>query len=327
MQKIDLHQDIILSFANDVSKFKTQELWVASTSRNAWWMADYKKADLQVVFASIWPYSIVKDEANPWKSIVQYDNAQIINYWQQYEQMRKENDIGLILWPKDITGTKFMDFKLNFVYHLKGWDGIVSTDYIDKLYQAWIRSVQIVWEFDNKLAMSNKNPNGWWISDFCKDIVNYMDQKRMIIDTANMNNQSMLDIYKYTKNPIMNSHTNIKSLFDHSRNVTDEFLDYVARDEWIIGLSIQSDFIGAPDKIATIDQYMEQIQYVRDHVSDDQIAFGSGYHGIYHTKLVQWLENIEFLTLLEQKMTERFGYKFTYRFFWENAYRFVMQTL
>lgn len=326
MQKIDLHQDLILSFENDVGQFKTQLLWVASSSRNSWWLLDYQKWNIQVAFQSIRPYSLSKNSDNPWQSVVKYDNNQIISYWQKYEELRKQNAINLILTPADITDTKYMDFRLNFIYHLKWWDGITGTEYIDRLYQAWIRSVQLVREFDNKLACCNRNPH-WWISDFCKEIVVYMDQKRMIIDTANMNNQSMLDVYKYTKRPIMNSHTNIKALFDHSRNVTDEFLDYVARDEWIIGLSIQSDFIWRPDVIATIDEYMAQIQYVRDHVSDDQVAFGSGYHGIYHTRFVQWLENIEFLTLLEQKMIEKFWYKFTYKFFWENAYRFIIQTL
>ena len=326
MQKIDLHQDIALSFANDISQFKTQELWVATHSRNAWWFADYKKADLQVAFTSIWPYTISQNPDNPWQSIVKYDNNQISFYWQKHEQLRKENNVKLILNAKDMTDTKFMDFGLNFVYHLKWWDGITGTDYIDKLYQAGIRSIQLVWEFDNKLANCNRTPNGW-ISEFSKDIISYMDQKRMIIDTANMNHDSMTDVYKYTKNPIMNSHTNIKTLYNHSRNVSDDFLELVARDEWIIGLSLQSDFIWRPETTATIDEYMDQIQYVRDHVSDDQIAFGSWYHGIYHTKIVKWLENIEYLTVLEEKMVERFGYKFTYKFFRENAYRFIMQTL
>jgi hypothetical protein len=43
--------------------------------------------------------------------------------------------------------------------------------------------------------------------------------------------------------------------------------------------------------------------------------------------MVEGLETVSMLKLLEEKMTERFWYKFTYRFFRENAYKFLTQYL
>jgi membrane dipeptidase len=47
----------------------------------------------------------------------------------------------------------------------------------------------------------------------------------MIVDTAHMNHQSMMDVVHYSTKPILNSHSNIRTLHDHTRNVEDEFID------------------------------------------------------------------------------------------------------
>jgi membrane dipeptidase len=126
-----------------------------------------------------------------------------------------------------------MDFGLNLIYHLAGGDGIRSVDDVQKLYTAGVRSLQLIYESDNALAHCYKSAEGG-LTELGKDVVQWMDKNKMIIDTANMNHQSMVDVYKYTKKPIMNSHTNILSTYQDARNVRDEFLDLIAQSNGII---------------------------------------------------------------------------------------------
>jgi len=186
--------------------------------------------------------------------------------------------------------------------------------------KAGVRSVQLMREFNNHIATCHRSKE-WGFTNFGLDILEYLDKNKMIIDTANMNYQSMTQAYQFTKKPIMNSHTNVLALYNHSRNVTDEFLELIQRSEWLIGLSITSEYMTGNQRAAVIDDYIAQIKYVRERVGDPHVAFGSGYHGIYFKQVVQWLENISFLNLLEQKIIEEFGNKFALNFFWENAYR------
>jgi len=95
----------------------------------------------------------------------------------------------------------------------------------------------------------------------------------MVIDTANMNYQSMIETYQFTKKPIMNSHTNVLALYQHSRNVTDDFLELIQRSEGMIGLSLTSNYMASPEQTATIDNYLAQIKYVKERVGDDHVAF------------------------------------------------------
>jgi microsomal dipeptidase-like Zn-dependent dipeptidase len=65
----------------------------------------------------------------------------------------------------------------------------------------------------------------------------------MIIDVANMNNQSMIETYRYSKRPIINSHTAVLSLHQDQRNVSDEFLDWINPTDGLIGLSLNADLM------------------------------------------------------------------------------------
>ena len=51
----------------------------------------------------------------------------------------------------------------------------------------------------------------------------------MIVDTAHMNHQSMMDVIRIAKKPVLNSHSNLKHFCAHTRNVEDEFL-YALKD-------------------------------------------------------------------------------------------------
>lgn len=272
MQKIDLYQNLLNNFNLD----------------------DYKKADLQVIFSTILPYT-TQQNADGSTTYIE-SNKQLTEDWKKYEILRKEQNITLIKEWHQVQETKYMDFWLNLIYHLVGGDGITSVDDVKKLYDAGFRSMQLVYESDNALAHCYKSTEGG-LTEVGKDIVQRMDKNKMIIDTANMNHQSMVDVYKYTKKPIMNSHTSVG-------NIKDEFLDIIAQSNGIIWLN---------NKEANIDEHIKQIQYIRDRIGDDNIA--------------SWSWPVDKLASLEQKIIEVFWAKFAQRFFRENAYRFIMETL
>lgn len=328
MQKIDLHQDLISSFSKDLSAFGNKVEWKPVGNTNAGWLPNYKEADLQIVWAGVWPYEILVDPNDSQKRSVQFSNKKLIADWKNYETLRKENEISLILDGAELADTKYVDFQLNFVYHLKWMDGLAGIQDIEKLKNAWFRSMQLVWEFDNRFAHCHRSVEGG-LTELGLDVLQYLDQNKMIIDTANMNYPSMIETYQFTKKPIMNSHANVLWLYKHSRNVTDEFLDMIKQSEWIIGLSLSSNFMKdiSSGGVATIDDYIAQIKYVRARVWDSHIAFGSGYHSVYFKQLVAGMENISDMTKLEARIVEEFGYKFAEMFFWENAYRFLVQTI
>jgi len=326
MQKIDLHQDLISSFSVDIKAFSDKVDIISEWNTNAGWLPNYKKADLQIVRAATWPYEIIPDPNNPQKKLLRYSNHKLIADWKAYENLRKQHWVYLIQDSQTLENTKYVDFRLNLVYHLKGMDGIKKIEDIEKLKNAGYRSFQPVWEFNNSVAHCHRSKK-WGLTEFGLDTIDYLDKNKLIIDTANMNYESMIATYQFTKKPIINSHTNVLWLYNHSRNVTDEFLLLVRQSEGLIWLSLTSLYMTGNERPATLDDYIEQIRYVKDRVWDQHVAFGSGYHSLYFKQLVRGTENISSLLDLEKRVAEEFGYKFASLFFWENAYRLLMQTI
>jgi len=133
-----------------------------------------------------------------------------------------------------------------------------------------------------------------------------MESQNILIDVAHMNPQSMIEVYRFAKKPLLNSHTNIMSLHQDNRNVTDEYLDRIDPSDGLIGLSLNSDTIVGPNAHATMEQFMDQIAYVKNRIGDDQVALGSCYHSFSYPKMVKDLETVASLKTLEEKMIERF---------------------
>ena len=322
MQKIDTYQPLILSYLEETNAFwenHEQAKWLLD---NAWDLSQYKSADIQLVWASIRPYQVNKEQEK-----IAYSDEQLAKQRKAYEKLRDEQWIFAITDKTQLQDTKYVDYRLNFLYHLTGCDGIKQIEDLEKLHKWWIRSMQIVREYDNALAHCHRNESKEWLTELGKQAVQRMDEHNIIIDTANMNYQSMMDVYTFNKKPIINSHTNIQALFDYSRNVTDDFLDVIGDSYGIIGLSLESVCMSGSDEWANIDTYLEHIKYVRERIGDDHVAFGSGYHGMYHKRIITGYEKIESIAMIEQKVTEVFGEKFAQKFFRENTYRIMMQVL
>jgi len=136
MQKIDLHQDLISSFVNDLSQFSNKVEGVPVGNTNAGGLPNYKEADLQIVWAGVWPYLLVPSPQDPSKKMVQFSSPELIRQRKQYEQLRKQYGIYLVLDGHELEDTKYVDYRLNFVYHVKGIDGLMGVQDIEKLKNA-----------------------------------------------------------------------------------------------------------------------------------------------------------------------------------------------
>lgn len=142
----------------------------------------YQQTDLQLIWAHIRPYHVAS-ETTAGQNVIHYSAQTLLDTRNIYEDTRKKHNIYLIHSKQELQQTIYADFRLNAVYHLSGGDGIQTLQDVDKLYDAGFRSIQPVREFSNHIAQSHRTPQGG-ISEFAKDLLPYIQSKRMIIDVA-----------------------------------------------------------------------------------------------------------------------------------------------
>ncbi|KAA3636674.1 MAG: membrane dipeptidase [Bacteroidetes bacterium] len=65
------------------------------------------------------------------------------------------------------------------------------------------------------------------VSDFGKQVIGEMNKWGIMIDVSHVAKNSMRDMIKYSKAPIIASHSSARTLSDHSRNLDDEQLGWI----------------------------------------------------------------------------------------------------
>jgi membrane dipeptidase len=148
-------------------------------------------------------------------------------------------------------------------------------------YQKGARYLTITWNNSTAWAVSASDQRSTTVglSDFGKQVVRTMDSLGMIIDVAHTGIKTIWDILATTKNPIVATHSGVRALNNHSRNLNDAQIDSIARRGGVIGVVFYPPFLTSRGS-ATIDTVIKHIDYIKKRVGIDYVAIGSDYDGM-----------------------------------------------
>lgn len=114
------------------------------------------------------------------------------------------------------------------------------------------------------------------LTDFGVLVVERMNKVGMLIDLSHCGYKTTLDTVEMSKDPVAFTHTNVKAINDMLRCKDDEELKAVAETEGVIGITGVARFIRkeAPREGATIEHFLDHIDYVVDLVGSDHVGIG-----------------------------------------------------
>jgi len=126
---------------------------------------------------------------------------------------------------------------------------------------------------------------GPWFGDSIRVLVEQINAMRIVLDVGgHTGEQTSLDAIAMSPGiPIICSHTNIASINDNPRCISDRLIDAIAATGGVIGITAVSDFIVRSRKDAhlprspqaSLDQYLDQFDYLKRRVGADHIALGT----------------------------------------------------
>jgi membrane dipeptidase len=159
-----------------------------------------------------------------------------------------------------------------------------SIDKLKDFYALGARYFTITWNNSLSWAVSAADSRSTTVglSEFGRQVVRTMDSLGMIIDVAHTGIKTIWDILATTRNPIIDSHAGVRALNNSSRNLTDAQIDSIASRGGVIGVVFYPSFL-SPKGVATIEDVIKHIDYIRDLVGIDYVAIGSDYDGIGST--------------------------------------------
>lgn len=135
----------------------------------------------------------------------------------------------------------------------------------------------LTWNFDNKMAGGALGQNG--LSAVGAKIVSILEEFKVFVDCAHLNEKSFMDVAKQAKRPIVCSHTCFAELCNNPRNVHDYQIRIIKESGGIVGLSVVGQFL-SPTKRATVDDFIAHIlHYVNTFGTTDGLAIGTDFFG------------------------------------------------
>ena len=145
---------------------------------------------------------------------------------------------------KIIEKNELIPKSIKCIYGIEGLDYLEKIEDIDKIYDLGVRSVNIVWNNDNKFGGGTKGNKNRGLTDLGKELVIKLVDKKMAIDLSHSNEKTFYDIVELCKklknnekNPIVFvSHSNVKAICNHPRNLSDEQISKIKEIDGVVGI-------------------------------------------------------------------------------------------
>ena len=134
---------------------------------------------------------------------------------------------------------------------------------VKEFYDRGVRYITLCHSFNNDICDSStdgKGPEHNGLSEFGKQVVNEMNQLGMMIDVSHISDKSFFDVVSLSKAPVIASHSSVREIAHHNRNMTDEMIKKLAENKGVIQICLLDQYVKDPDTTAISFQLMEEIR-------------------------------------------------------------------
>ena len=145
--------------------------------------------------------------------------------------------------------------------------------------------------------------DGLGLTEFGKNLVKEMNKKGIIIDLSHISVQGFWDALEITKKPVIASHSCVKKLCNHPRNLSDEQIKAIIKKRGVIGVNFYADFLW--EENCTTDKIIEHIDYIIDLGGEENVGLGSDFDGM--GRLPEGMTGIESMENLTNAIYKKYG--------------------
>jgi membrane dipeptidase len=147
-------------------------------------------------------------------------------------------------------------------------------DKLDFFNNLGVRSIQLTYNTRNLVGDGCMERTRSGLSEFGLKVVERMNNLGMLIDLSHACMATMADAIRYSKQPVVVSHSGCQAVYDHLRNTSDENLKALANRGGVIGIYQINPFIG-PDERNRLEDYLNHIDHAVKVAGIEHVGIGS----------------------------------------------------
>ncbi|SET59366.1 membrane dipeptidase [Oceanobacillus limi] len=273
MKVIDTHCDALLKLqlAKRGEYFNASPLSFSNSEELETNLGNLQAGNVMVQFFAIFIYPDVSSDEKWQHALEQIDlfytevlgknpAMKHMKSWQDFDSL-KDGEIGAVL---TLEGADAFGNDLTKLRHL---------------YRLGVMSIGLTWNNANLCADGAGEPRGGGLTLLGKEVVQLNNDNFVFTDVSHLSVKSFWDVIELAKYPIA-SHSNVRALCDHPRNLDDEQIRAMFKNNGLIHVVYNPPFINKDRRDATIDDLVKHIDYLCELGGVKQIGFGSDFDGI-----------------------------------------------
>jgi membrane dipeptidase len=134
---------------------------------------------------------------------------------------------------------------------------------------AWMRRTAFgdgAWENDSRGGLTRLG----------RQAVDEMNRLGIIVDVSHASDQTTWDVLESSTQPVIASHSNVRAIRDHPRNLTDPMIEAIAVSGGLVGVVAVSGYIA--DGEPTIARWADHVDHIVALVGIDHVAVGCDFY-------------------------------------------------
>lgn len=184
------------------------------------------------------------------------------------------------------------------------------------------RFAQLCWNYENEYACGALSGQEKGLSEKGKSLAKELLKKGMVLDLSHLSDQGVLDIFSMTDKPVIATHSNVREICGHPRNLKKEQVKELIRRRGLLGLNFYAPFVGEMG----MGDFLLHIDAVCELGGEDILAIGSDFDGC--KDLMEGILDVGSIPALWRYLEKNgVGIGTLEKIFWKNANRFLCQNM
>ena len=196
---------------------------------------------------------------------------------------------------------------------------------IKRFAEIGVKMMTLTWNGTNELGDGvGVTENNQGLSRFGRECVRELEQNHIIVDISHASEKMFYDVAAISKKPFVASHSNVKAVCDHPRNLTNEQFEIIKQKGGIVGMNFCRDFLNKNLTNAKMYDIIRIVEHFLSLGGEKTVALGGDFGG---ADIPSDMTGLESMSELYELFLKNYSENIVNDIFFNNAYHFFKQNI
>ena len=142
-----------------------------------------------------------------------------------------------------------------------------------------VRFLTLTWMGENELGCGGEA--GGPLTEFGRAVVRALPQYGIVPDVSHLSDEGVADVFECYDGPVVATHSNVRRVTGHHRNLTEKQIREIVRRGGLIGINLCSAFLSSDRMRACSDDVYRHLDVFLSLGAQDTVCFGTDFDGAH----------------------------------------------